>query len=148
MNNKRFSCAILPHSRIGNRICRILFVAARHGREPSSIDERKSWRGRAVSSGELENKSDRPRYNNFGYKFSLPRLHLPPYIFPAPLFFSSPPPNYTSLLCYVYESPRIRSKISSSTLCYPPLLYPPPFFAPPHPSPPLPTVPPLHRVQP
>lgn len=85
-----------------------------------------------------EKKSDRPRYNNFEcITFSPPSF--PSSVLYIPFFFSffSPSPSsssselYVSLLCYVYESPRIPSKIFSLTLCYPPssprsLLPPPP----------------------
>lgn len=72
-------------------------------REPSSIDERKSWRGRAVT-WKIKASVDRPRYNNFGYNF-LSRLHLPLYIF---FFLSS-----SSSSSQLYVSPLLRLRVSS-----------------------------------
>lgn len=91
------SCRILGS---GIEFVGIVFEGRR--REPSSIDERKSWRGRAVT-WKIKASVDRPRYNNFGYNF-LSRLHLPLYIF----FFLS-----SSSSSQLYVSPLLRLRVSS-----------------------------------
>lgn len=95
------SCRILGS---GIEFVGIVFEGRR--REPSSIDERKSWRGRAVT-WKIKASVDRPRYNNFGYNFlsSLSRLHLPLYIF---FFLSS-----SSSSSQLYVSPLLRLRVSS-----------------------------------